>query len=218
MIFLHQKPSRKANFSSRDLAIKEKLVNLVADGAAFDGWSVKALKDSAEELGISYEKARSLFPRIGIDLAKAYHHFKDQEFLTKFRKIDTSNFSHTEKVEIAMRMRFQAMADKKAAFRRSMALFALPIYQIEGINLVWSTCDLIWLEIRDQSSGFSWYTKRLALVSVYLSTLLFFFGDESVDHVETENFINRRLLEIGKLGKLKFDFLDFIQKLSHATR
>ena len=55
----------------------------------------------------------------------------------------------------------------KEAFRRSMALYSLPFNQIEGINLVFSTCDKIWVEIGDISVGFDWYTKRL-ITCIYL--------------------------------------------------
>ena len=191
---------------------------VAADIAVFDGWSEKTLKEAAGQIGISHEEARLLFPRGGIDIAKFYHQLKDQDFIQALRKLDISNLSHSQKVEIALKTRLQSITDNKEAFRRSMALFATPMYQLEAINLVWSTCDLIWLEIKDKSHDFSWYTKRVTLVAIYLSVLLFFLGDDSKNHEETEDFIARRLRDLGKLSKFKLDFLEFLQKFVFPTR
>ena len=40
-----------------------------------------------------------------------------------------------------------------------MAFYSLPFNQIEGLNLVFSTCDKIWVEIGDKSYSYDWYTK-----------------------------------------------------------
>jgi len=63
-------------------------------------------------------------------------------------------------------MRFKVIEGDKEAFRRSIALFATPMYQLEAINLIWSTCDLIWIGIGDKSFDLTWYTKRIILVLV----------------------------------------------------
>ena len=196
---------------------KVEVLNFAADLATVDGWSDKTLFAAATKADISSKEAKVLFPRAGIDLARFYHQYQDQIFFKEFLQIDISNFSHFEKVEIAMKMRFRAMAKNKEGLRKGMAIFAMPMYQIEGINLVWSTCDLIWFNIKDKSAGFSWYSKRITLVSIYLSTLLFFLGDHSSDSRETESFISRRLEDVKKLGILKVDFADFIKKLNIIT-
>ena len=196
---------------------KVEVLNFAADLATVDGWSDKTLFAAATKADISPKEAKALFPRVGIDLAIFYHQYQDQIFFKEFLQIDISNFSHFEKVEIAMKMRFRAMAKNKEGLRKGMAIFAMPMYQIEGINLLWSTCDLIWFNIKDKSAGFSWYSKRITLVSIYLSTLLFFLGDHSSDSRETESFISRRLEDVKKLGVLKVDFADFIKKLNIIT-
>ena len=196
---------------------KVQVLNLAADLVRFDGWSDKTLFAAATKADISHKEAKVLFPRSGIDLARFYHQYQDQIFFEEFLQIDISNLSHFEKVEIAMKMRFRAMVKNKEGLRKGMVIFAMPMYQTEGINLVWSTCDLIWFNIKDKSTGFSWYSKRITLASVYLSTLLFFLGDHSSNSKETELFISRRLEDVKKLGMLKVDFADFIKRLNIIT-
>ena len=185
--------------------------------AAFDGWTDKVLDRASSKFGISYKKAKTLFPRGGIDLAKYYHQYSDQIFIENLKELDINNLSHSQKVEIALKLRFRTIESNKEAFMKSMALFALPIYQLEAINLVWATSDLIWREIKDNSLGFSWYTKRITLLSVYLSALLYFLGDDSINHEKTENFIVRRLEDISKIGRFKFNFEEFFNKLNMTS-
>ena len=131
--------------------LKEKIFLTSIDIIIFDGWSNKALFEAAAINGISSEDTKKIFPRGALDLVKYYHEYEDKIFLKKFREIDCNNLSHFKKIELALFKRFELIVENKEAFRRSMALFALPFNQIEGLNLVFSTCDKIWLEIGDKS-------------------------------------------------------------------
>ncbi|MFL2803260.1 MAG: COQ9 family protein [Paracoccaceae bacterium] len=186
--------------------LKEKIFLTSIDIIIFDGWSNKALFEAAEINGISSEDTKKIFPRGALDLVKYYHEYEDKIFLKKFREIDCNNLSHFKKIELALFKRFELIVENKEAFRRSMALFALPFNQIEGLNLVFSTCDKIWLEIGDKSLSYDWYTKRIILASIYLTSLLFLFGDNSSNHKETYRFISKRLNELKSFGKFKINY------------
>ena len=195
--------------------LKEKIFLTSIDIIIFDGWSNKALFEAAAINGISSNDTKKIFPRGALDLVKYYHEYEDKIFLKKFREIDCNNLSHFKKIELALFKRFEIIVKNKEAFRRSMALFALPFNQIEGVNLVFSTCDKIWVEIGDKSLSYDWYTKRIILASIYLTSLLFLFGDNSTNHKETYRFISTRLDELKSFGKFKinysnlFDYFDF---------
>jgi len=186
--------------------LKEKILLSSIDIVIFDGWSDKALFEAALINGISLEDAKKVFPRGAIDLVKYYHEYEDNIFLAQLREIEFNNLSHFKKIELALFKRFEIILKNKEAFRRSMALFALPFYQIEGVNLVFSTCDKIWLEVGDKSLGFDWYTKRIILASIYFTSLLFVFGDNSINHKETYRFISTRLDDLKNFGKLKTNY------------
>ncbi len=195
--------------------LKEKILLSSLDIVVFDGWSDKALFEAALINGISSKDVRKVFPRGAIDLVKYYHEYEDNIFLTQLREVQFNNLSHLKKIELALLKRFEIIVKNKEAFRRSMALYALPFYQIEGVNLVFSTCDKIWLEVSDKSLGFDWYTKRIILASIYFTSLLFLFGDSSTNHTETYRFISTRLDDLKNFGKFKsnysqvFDYFDF---------
>ena len=195
--------------------LKEKIFKSSIEIVIFDGWSDKTLFEAASINEISFADAKRMFPRGAIDLVKYYHEFEDKIFLEQFREVNCNDLSHSKKIELALIKRFEIIVKNKEAFRRSMALFALPFYQVEGINLVFSTCDKIWIEIGDISVGFDWYTKRIILASIYFTSLLFLFGDNSINHKETYRFISTRLDDLKSFGKFKkkysnvFDSFDF---------
>ena len=190
--------------------LKEKILLTSLDIVIFDGWSDKTLFEAGSINGITVKHLRELFPKGAKDLVKFYHLYEDKIFLKIFREIDLKNLSHFKKIELALFKRFEVIIKNKEAFRRSMAFYSLPFNQIEGLNLVFSTCDKIWVEIGDKSYSYDWYTKRILLASIYLSSLLFLFGDNSTNHSETYRFITSRLDGLKVIGKLKFNYKDLL--------
>ena len=69
--------------------------------------------------------------------------------------------------------------------------------------MLYNTCDRIWRVSGDQSTDFSFYTKRLILSGVYSSTLMYWIQDDTGDLKSTEEFLNRRLEDVSKIGKAK---------------
>ena len=57
----------------------------------------------------------------------------------------------------------------------------------------------------DKTVDTSWYTKRLALSTIYASTELFMTTDKSPNFTETEAFLLRRLDESNTLGSILRD-------------
>jgi ubiquinone biosynthesis protein COQ9 len=60
--------------------------------------------------------------------------------------------------------------------------------------------DEIWYLAGDTSVDTSWYTKRASLAAVYASSELFMTTDTSKNFAATEEFVNRRLEDVQKLG------------------
>ena len=60
--------------------------------------------------------------------------------------------------------------------------------------------DEIWYLAGDTSVDMSWYTKRASLAAVYASSELFMTTDTSKDFQETEQFVDRRLEDVQKIG------------------
>ena len=60
--------------------------------------------------------------------------------------------------------------------------------------------DEIWYLAGDTSVDPSWYTKRASLAALYASSEMFMTTDTSKDFKATEDFVDRRLQEVQKIG------------------
>ena len=60
--------------------------------------------------------------------------------------------------------------------------------------------DEIWYLSGDTTVDFSWYTKRASLSAIYASSEIFMTTDTSKDCVLTEEFLDRRLEDVQKVG------------------
>jgi len=62
--------------------------------------------------------------------------------------------------------------------------------------------DEIWYLAGDTTVDFAWYTKRASLSSIYASSELFMTTDKSKDFAATEEFVDRRLEDVQKIGTI----------------
>ena len=168
----------------------------------FDGWTETTFAAAAGDLGLSPDAARALAPRGAIDLAVALHRRGDAEMVARLAEADLSALRYSERVVTALQYRIEAMPDREAV-RRATTLFSLPAHAATGANLIWGTADAVWIALGDTSRDGNWYSKRAILSAVWGSTVLFWLGDESVDHANTDAFIERRISDVMKIETVK---------------
>ena len=169
----------------------------------FDGWSEATFKEAIRESGVAPSITRSIFPRGAVDLAVAFHKQGDAEMIERLSTADMAGMKFRDKVAHAVRLRLEIVENDKEAVRRGTTLFALPVYAPDGARLIWGTCDAIWTALGDTSDDINWYTKRATLSGVYGSTVLYWLGDDSPDHMATWDFLDRRIGEVMQIEKVK---------------
>jgi ubiquinone biosynthesis protein COQ9 len=168
----------------------------------FDGWSETTFRAAVAESGIDPVVARALFPRGALDLAMAFHRRGDDEMVRRLEATDLSDMKFRDKVTLAVRLRLESVEDREAV-RRGTTLFALPMHAADGAKLIWGTADRIWIALGDTSQDVNWYTKRATLSGVYSSTVLYWLGDDSIDHQSTWSFLDRRIADVMRIEGLK---------------
>lgn len=183
------------------------LLDAALPHVAFDGWSYASFKAAFRDAEISEAEARSLAPRGALDLAVAYHRRCDTAMVASLAEADLSGLRLREKVARALRFRLDAVTDREAV-RRATTLFSLPVNAPEGGKLVWETADHIWTALGDESRDGNWYSKRAILAGVWAATLLYWLGDDSTDHVDTYQFIDRRIDGVMRIEKVKGQLRD----------
>ncbi len=180
---------------------KDRFLDTALGHVVFDGWSEVAMRAAADELGISEEAVKALFPRGPVDMALAYHQRGDDEMAARLRAADMEGLRYRDRIALGVRLRLE-VADRELV-RRGMALFALPQYAALGSAAIWGTADRIWNTLGDSSRDINWYTKRATLSAVYSATVLFWLGDESEGSAETWAFLDRRIEDVMRFEQFK---------------
>ena len=209
---------------SRNGKAEQKLAHAVIDAAlkhvVFDGWSDQTLKKVCLELKLSEHKAYQIFKRGGVDLALAFHKRDDEQFqaqfaLSEFNKPDQRI---RDRIQSAINSRLDIASKNKEAVKRSMSLLTSPLYLPDGTKALWSTSDIIWTAIGDESDDLNWYSKRLILSSVYSAVMIFWVEDESENFSATKDFVKRRISDVMEIERFKSTFkksliwTDFLSK------
>ena len=182
--------------------LTDRILDAALMHVAFDGWSELTFRAAVADSGADPTVARALFPRGALDLALAYHRRGDNRMAARLRETDLSGMRFRDRVAFAVRARLEAVEDKEAV-RRGSTLFALPMHAADGARAVWGTADRIWTELGDDARDYNWYTKRATLSGVYSATVLYWLGDDSLDHQATWDFLDRRIDNVMQIEKLK---------------
>jgi ubiquinone biosynthesis protein COQ9 len=193
------------NKPSDDPYVEEKAAILEAAliEADFDGWSLRTLRSAADKAGISRDIQRLAFPRGVVDLVGHYSQRMDDEMAAELAAHDLSAAKVREKITLAVRLRIAALAAHKQAAYRAVRLLVSPVFAGEGAKLLYHTADRVWRACGDQSSDFSFYTKRALLAGVYSATLLHWLDDDSENAQATWDFLGRRIDQVTQIEKAK---------------
>lgn len=179
-----------------------KLLEAILQHVPFDGWSQLSFQAACNDCGIDPSIARIQCPRGALDLAVMFHQAGDQAMQGQLDDMDLSGLKFREKVTAAVRARIEVISDKEAV-RRGSTLFSLPQNALEGASLIWGTSDAIWNYLEDTSADINWYTKRASLSAVYGACVLYWLGDDSLEHQATWDFLDRRIDNVMQFEKAK---------------
>lgn len=185
--------------------LKDKIITCAIKHVVFDGWSETTISKICNELALNRERFDYLFPRGGLDLALFFHEIGDLEFKSTF-SITHDTFRQMrvrDKIEYALYYRLQIAFHRSEVVRRSLAFFSNPLYIFDGARSIWSTSDIIWNIVGDDSDDLNWYSKRAILATVYSASLLFGLDDDSVDKNETKEFVHRRIEDVMSFQTLR---------------
>jgi ubiquinone biosynthesis protein COQ9 len=166
----------------------------------FDGWTGRALRAGADDLGLEPALAANAFPGGPAELLESFSAEIDRRMLAALEARDLTAMRHRQRIATALRARLELLAPHREAVRRGLSFLAAPRNAALGARCLYRSVDAIWHAAGDTSTDYNFYTKRLLLAGVYSATLLFWLNDESEDFAETWAFLDRRLAEAIKLG------------------
>ncbi len=179
-------PERSAE---RDAAI-DALLGVVP----FEGWTMAALQRAAGP------DADLLFPGGTAELVEAYVDLADRRDVEGAAALGLEGMRVPGRVRALVAARLARERPHREAVGRAVGvLLASPGL---AARCTARTVDSIWFAAGDGAADLSWYTKRLILAGVYGSTLLVWLGDRSEGDAASLAFLDRRLGDVRRLGKV----------------
>lgn len=200
------------------LELREPLLQAMMTHIPFDGWSEKALFAAAEDLGVSSGMAELAFPRSAIEALQLHLQKEDQILEDALDKLDLPSMKIRDRITIAVRTRLEYASGHREAVKRAMSLLALPHNVSIGTSAIWATSDIIWHATGDTSTDHNWYTKRMTLSALYSAVLIFWLNDDSEGFCDTWGFLDRRIEDVMKIEKTKFDIKKTLEHMPSISR
>ncbi|WP_422059454.1 COQ9 family protein [Sphingopyxis sp.] len=183
--------------------IRAALAPLVAENAAFDGFSQQALADAAARLGVDADVARLAFPGGGRDMVDAWFAVIDTAMAERWPAEKLATLKIRDRITTLVETRIDLLAPHRESLRRALALLALPTNAPHAAKLGWRAADLMWSLAGDTATDFNHYSKRTILGAVYGSTMAVFLNDDSEDFAETRAFLARRIDQVMRFESWK---------------
>jgi ubiquinone biosynthesis protein COQ9 len=205
----------RSPFAERE---RERLIEAMLPDVAFDGWSRRALRNAARRASLPVGEAMALFPRGPADLIAAFSRWADLRMLEELQAMAVEEMRLSQRITLALQLRFTVLAPWREAVRRGLSILALPQNTLLGLRLLYDTVDAVWHGVGDGSIDFSFYTKRATLAGIYAPAVLFWLDDRSPGFAETQAFIERRLADLHRLTGLRERWAGTAQNLPNPFR
>jgi ubiquinone biosynthesis protein COQ9 len=179
------------------------VIDALVPQVAFEGWTTKGLREALRSIGQAPEDAPLVFPGGPGEMIEAYFALMDARMEQAAAAADLAAQRVPARVRAVIAMRFEQNRGNKEAIRRALSWMSLPPQAKRAARITAASVDAIWHAAGDTSSDFSWYTKRAILAAVYSATLLYWLNDTSEDDEATLRFLDRRLGDVARIGKVR---------------
>ncbi|MDN5248274.1 MAG: COQ9 family protein [Wolbachia endosymbiont of Tyrophagus putrescentiae] len=134
-------------------------------------------------------------------------------------ELESSNLKNMkvrDRVKLAVHIcliNYTKLPNYREFLKNILSFSLLPQNVYFSSRILYRTVSTIWYCIHDQSTDFNYYTKRMILSMVYLSTIFFFINDYSEDFADTLSFLDKRINNVMTFQKLKARFNGLLQPL-----
>jgi ubiquinone biosynthesis protein COQ9 len=189
---------------------RDKILLAMLPHVAFDGWTRRSLGAGVAAAGFPPEMALRAFPHGMEDVICHWSNHSDRRMLEGMERLNLDAMRVRDRIAAGVRLRIEVNKPYREAVRRALSFLALPLNTAIAARNTYNTVDAIWYAAGDTSTDFNFYTKRGLLVPVYVSTVLYWLGDESEDYAATWAYLDRRIDDVMKIPKIQARIQDAI--------
>ncbi len=200
------------------MTLRDKIVEAALPHVPFDGWTPRAARRAAADLGLTKADALRAFPYGAADMVAHYSDLADRRMVAELDRRDIGSMKIRERIATAVRVRLEQAAPHREAVRRALAVLALPPNVVLGGKCLYRTVDAMWVAAGDRSADWNFYSKRSLLAGVYSSTVLYWLDDRSDDLAGTWAFLDRRIADVMRIPKVTGRVRSFVDRLTSPAR
>ncbi|MCI1243267.1 MAG: rpsU-divergently transcribed protein [Acetobacter fabarum] len=185
-------PAPMERDADRDVALRK-----LASVAGERGWSMATLRS------VAGADADLLFPAGVVEMVEAWSDLCDRAMVDAMQ--DTQEPRLSQRVRQAILLRLPPDEQRRTAALRGMRVF-LSCGGQKAFRRAWlRTVNAIWQAAQDDATGLTYVSKRLTLGGLYASVFLFWLS-RGQDEAAFEAFVDRRLADVLRIGRLKARF------------
>lgn len=184
--------------------LQRDIIEAALPNIVFDGWTMETLRKAAESLDKPALEADRAFPGGIIEALNCWTFDANRQLekrLSEEFNLDTMKVR--ERIATAVMVKLRLQQPHREAVRRALGIYNLPWHAGDGLKSLYNTVDTIWRAAGDTSTDWNFYTKRLLLSKVYMTTLYVWLDDDSEQQEETEAFLHRRINDVMQIEKAK---------------
>ena len=167
-----------------------------------DGWSKNLLKKLINSQ-IKSSDLTYFFPNGYIDILELSLNELNKSLENKIGKINIINFPMSKRIKKILTTRLEILNGEKNFYRKTFNHLLLPQNNKLMKKNLYSSVNGMWYLAGDNSTDFSFYTKRLTLAAIYTNALFIFFNK---DIEQASMNIDKNLKMISNIPKFKERF------------
>ena len=199
-------------------SLRDQIVEAALPHVPFDGWTRRAMRRGAADLGLDRETADRAFPYGAADMVYQLSDLADRRMVAEMQRRGVDQMRIRDRVATGVRVRLEQMTPHREAVQRGLAVLALPPNAPMAARCVYRTVDAIWQVAGDTATDWNFYSKRGLLAGVYSSTTLCWLNDASDGQQDSWDFLDRRIAEVMRIPQATARFRTFCGRLPNPFR
>ena len=208
----------KNNMSNEKIEIQDKILLAALADVPFDGWAWAVIEQAGEKAGYDRDMVAEAFPDKIQSILLHFSNWADREMLARLEDVSCEDMRIRDRVRRGVAERLNVLEPYKESVRASGSYWLNPFRKITAGKMVWQSADKIWIWAGDTSTDYNHYTKRALLSGVITSTMLAWFNDHSDNREETLAFLDRRIDNVLKIGKLAGGLIGRVSSLKSGLK
>ena len=206
----------KNNSEEKIIAATHLVLESALPNVKIYGWTETVFNQAVKSADLGKPLVSRIFPNGLSDLVMEFYNRIDDEMLILFNSSTVDTLKYSERISLAIKLRFKAMEPYREVTKQAIAYHAIPSHNIDGMKSLANTSNLIWEYLEDTSTDFNYYTKRITLAGVIASTTLVWVND--IDNTEWPNFLNRRLKNVSAIKDIRHEANKIKESVTQKTK